>query len=265
MRQEKFTQEQIYRSERTGSRSSQYGRSNQYDRSSQYNRRRKSNRKRKKRNNKRLIRAILLLLLILIAIHRCDAKLFDSAKLPNGSDQIDISGEVQKGEIPMFMQTDMRWGSKPYGNGLMAENGCGPTCLSMVYCGLTGDDKWNPYNLACKADEEGYYVAGSGTTWLAMSELADEIGLKCHEVRFDEKTIKEELQNGTPIICAMRPGDFTTTGHFIVLAGIDKKGNVIVRDPNSERNSEKTWPLTVLMPQIKNLWGYETESSWFIR
>lgn len=29
----------------------------------------------------------------------------------------------------------------------MEENGCGPTCLSMVYCGLTGDDRWDPDHL----------------------------------------------------------------------------------------------------------------------
>ncbi len=220
-------------------------------------------RKMKQRSNKTLIRTILLLILMIGAIKSCGAGIFGSPNAQEYGGSIDISSEVKKGEIPAFLQNDPRWGDKPYGNNTMAENGCGPTCLSMVYCFLTGDDAWNPYNLACKADEEGYYVNGSGTSWLAMTELASEIGLKSHEICFEESTITSELDKGTPIICSMKPGDFTTSGHFIVLTGIDKHGNVTVQDPNSKSNSKKTWPLKDLMPQISNLWGYETASVFF--
>lgn len=223
----------------------------------------KSKQKRKQRSNKTLLRTILILLLVIGAIKSCGAGIFGSPNAQEYGGPIDISGEVKKGEIPAFLQNDPRWGEKPYGNNTMAENGCGPTCLSMVYCFLTGDNTWNPYNLACKADEEGYYVNGSGTSWLAMTELASEIGLKSHEVRFEESAITSELNQGTPIICSMKPGDFTTSGHFIVLTGIDSRGNVTVQDPNSKSNSKKTWPLKDLMPQISNLWGYEKSPALF--
>ena len=75
-------------------------------------------------------------------------------------------------------------------------------------------------------------------------------------ISFDESSILSELQAGTPIICVVGPGDFTTTGHFIVLAGADADGNITVKDPNSRQNSEKTWRIEELMPQIQNLWGY---------
>lgn len=220
----------------------------------------KSRRKMKKRSNKTLLRTILIILLIIGAIGKCCAGIFAPPNDKNYDEQINISSEVNKGEIPAFLQNDPRWGDKPYGNNTMAENGCGPTCLSMVYCSLTGKDTWNPYNLARKMDEEGYYVNGSGTAWLAMTELANEIGLKPYEVRFEESAITSELEKGTPIICSMKPGDFTTSGHFIVLTGIDSRGNVTVQDPNSKDNSRKTWLLKDLMPQISNLWGYEETS-----
>lgn len=159
--------------------------------------------------------------------------------------------------IPLYLQTDRQWASKPYGDGTMSENGCGPTCLSMVYCGLTGDEYWNPYVLACHAEKEGYYVFGSGTAWSMMTELAQELGLTVLDVPFSQQGIKEILQEGSPIICSMGPGDFTTTGHFIVLTGITNDGGIIIRDPNSRKNSKKIWQLDQLMPQIKNLWGYD--------
>ncbi|MCC8066097.1 MAG: hypothetical protein LIO94_03200, partial [Clostridiales bacterium] len=53
------------------------------------------------------------------------------------------------------------------------------------------------------------------------------------------------------------PGDFTYTGHFIVLTGIDGDGNVTVNDPNSPSNSSKTWSLDILVPQIRSLWIYK--------
>ena len=73
---------------------------------------------------------------------------------------------------------------------------------------------------------------------------------------FDADHILSALQSGMPVICAVGPGDFTSTGHFIVLTGVDGNGKVIVNDPNSRENSKKTWDVETLMSQIRNLWGY---------
>jgi hypothetical protein len=53
----------------------------------------------------------------------------------------------------------------------------------------------------------------------------------------------------------MRPGDFTTSGHFIVLTG-EADGKITVCDPNSRQRSEALWDYETLAPQIKNLWAY---------
>lgn len=169
---------------------------------------------------------------------------------------VDISGEVSKGGIPLFLQWDERWGYKRYGSDFMAVTGCGPVCLSMVRCGLGGDTYWNPLEVAYMAEKQGYYVDGEGSSWDLMVSGAGQIGLSAYEISFDENSILSELRSSTPIICVLGPGDFTTTGHFIVLAGADEEGNVTVKDPNSRKNSEKTWRIEELMPQIRNLWGY---------
>lgn len=126
----------------------------------------------------------------------------------------------------------------------------------MVSCGLSGKTKWNPYKVANMADTNGFYVEGSGSSWSLMTDGASKIGLKYHEVRFEKDSILSELNAGNPIICSMGPGDFTTTGHFIVLAATDDNGNVIVKDPNSITNTNKAWNLDDIMPQVRNLWGY---------
>lgn len=173
--------------------------------------------------------------------------------------EIDLSGEVEQGTIPLFLQWDQRWGYETYGSDFMAITGCGPTCLSMVWCGLSGETQWDPLAVARYAEQEGYYVKGAGTAWDLMKMGAEDMGLTVDSVVFDADHILAKLQWGSPIICAMRPGDFTTTGHFIVLTGLDEYGRVTVCDPNSRANSEKSWDVEELIPQIKNLWVYRYE------
>lgn len=172
------------------------------------------------------------------------------------ADKINITKDLKKGGIPLFLQWDERWGYETYGDNYLAITGCGPTSLSMVYCGLTGDDYWNPYQLAIRAEEDGYYVSGCGTAWSLMEDFAKEIGLKMVDVRYEKEDIIRVLADGHPIIAIMGPGDFTDKGHFIVLTGVDDDGKVIVNDPNSKKNSKQTWDVETLMRQMKNLWGY---------
>lgn len=158
--------------------------------------------------------------------------------------------------IPLFLQGDPRWGERSYGSGPMKKTGCGPTCLSMVRCGLGRDGKWNPFRVARLAERKGFYVYGSGSSWDLMTEGARMLGLDSQELSCDGSQIMQALQAGKPIICAVGPGDFTTQGHFIVLVGIDDSGKIIVHDPNSRKNSKKTWEIDRILEQIKNLWTF---------
>lgn len=173
-----------------------------------------------------------------------------------GLQDIDLSKEVTKGEIPHFLQWDKRWGYETYGSDFLAITGCGPTCLSMVVCGLTGETQWNPYEVAKMAEDNGYYVDGSGSSWELMSSGAEKLGLTVSNVIFDEEHIRSTLEAGQPIICIMGPGDFTDAGHFLVLTGVDKNGDIILRDPNSVERTNRHWDLQKLMSQMKNLWAY---------
>lgn len=164
-------------------------------------------------------------------------------------------GEVAAGVIPHLLQWDERWGYQIYGDNMIAVNGCGPTVISMVAAGLTGDNTITPYRVAKFAEENGYYEGDAGTSWALMTDGAAQFGIYGEELGLSEGEIFSALVNGTPIICSMSPGDFTTTGHFIVLVGIED-GKIRVNDPNSVKRSEKLWDYETLYPQISNLWVY---------
>ena len=116
----------------------------------------------------------------------------------------------------------------------------------------------NPYEVARWADENGYGVDGQGSSWTLMSEGAAGLGLQAEELPLWEDEIVQALSQGRPVICCVGEGDFTTTGHFIVLYDYDESG-FFVKDPNSRKNSEKTWSYSQLENQIRNLWAFEKQ------
>ena len=166
----------------------------------------------------------------------------------------DAVEEAQKGVFPVLLQWDARWGAAPYAGSILALSGCGPTVLSVVACGLTGSDAWTPAAIAEWAQGWGYATA-SGTSWDLMRTGCEHFGVKAEELSLSETTVFRALEAGSPIICSVRPGDFTTTGHFIVLTGTED-GLVRLVDPNSPARSATLWEWDRLMPQIKNLWAY---------
>lgn len=164
-------------------------------------------------------------------------------------------GDVTQGEIPLLLQWDERWGYAYYADDMIAVNGCGPTAIAMVAAGLTGDNTVTPYKVAQFSAGNGYYAGDSGTSWPLMTDGAQQFGIYGEEMGLSEDEVFSALENGHPIICSMRPGDFTTTGHFIVLTGVED-GKIRVNDPNSRVRSGKLWDYSRLEYQINNLWVY---------
>lgn len=206
----------------------------------------------KNRNKKRFLRNLVVLLLLVCGMGNLKNCLTKEVFY----NDIQISRDL-KSDIPLFFQSDKKWADKAYGNSDMENSGCGPTCLSMVCCGLTGNTKWTPDKVAEMAQKEGYYIEGVGTSWELMTTGAEKLGIHGEELSLDQNCIQSSLKEGHPIICAMGPGDFTTEGHFIVLVGLTEEGKLIINDPNSKENSERAWDPEQVMGQMKNLWRYE--------
>lgn len=171
----------------------------------------------------------------------------------------DLDECLNQSKVPLLLQWDSRWGYYGYGSSIIGVTGCGPTCLSMVSIHLLQDAKLTPVYLADYAKENGYYAEGIGTAWDFMTYGAENLGLNAQEVTLDENVVMRHLRQGRPIICAMGPGAFTESGHFIVLVGVEE-GKIRVNDPNSKARSEKLWTFEEFKYQIKNMWAYSVRS-----
>lgn len=157
-----------------------------------------------------------------------------------------------KGKFPLLLQYDKRWGYGIYGDDILALTGCGPTVITMAYAGLTGKSDLTPYEVSQIAYDNGYY--DSGTTWDFMREGVELLGLKGREIPLSEEAMITSVNNNMPIVLSMRPGDFTSSGHFILVTNY-QDGMFKVNDPNSQKRSNKPWSYDTLKGQIKNLWS----------
>lgn len=167
---------------------------------------------------------------------------------------IDLTEEASMDSVPLFVQWDKRWGYEKYSGNFFAASGCGPTTLSMVVVYLTHDREASPIAVAKYSKEAGYSVDGSGSSWTLISEGCRHYGVKAKAVALDESRMKAELDAGHPIVVNVGPGDFTDTGHFMVITGYDDEG-FSINDPNSIEKSGKRWLFKNISSQIRAVWS----------
>lgn len=167
---------------------------------------------------------------------------------------IDLTEEASMDSVPLFVQWDKRWGYEKYSGNFFAASGCGPTTLSMVVVYLTHNREASPIAVAKYSKEAGYSVDGSGSSWTLISEGCRHYGIKAKTVALDESRMKAELDEGHPIVVNVGPGDFTDTGHFMVITGYDDEG-FSINDPNSIEKSGKRWLFKNISSQIRAVWS----------
>lgn len=166
---------------------------------------------------------------------------------------VDLTDYETGNAVPLFLQWDPNWGYEKYGRDFLAVTGCGPTCLAMAGYYLTGEESFNPKAVADFAAKNGYYAAGYGSSWTLISEGAGKLGLTAEELPLVKGKIVNAVENGHPVILALGKGDFTSSGHYIVLTGWEENA-FRVNDPNSRVRSEKLWTYEELESQIRNIW-----------
>lgn len=166
---------------------------------------------------------------------------------------VDLSEYANTEAVPLLMQWDQRWGYIDYGEDVAGLTGCGPVCLSMAALYVTGDPQMDPAYMLQFALKNGYCVAGAGSSWTLISEGGEKLGLDVTEIPLDKERIFRNLEVDNPIICVMGPGDFTTSGHFIVMTGC-QDGMIRINDPNSYERSSRLWNYEDIQDQIRNLW-----------
>ena len=178
------------------------------------------------------------------------------AKYPGtGKETGGITVSEKEQEFPLFLQWDLRWGYVSYGENCIGLAGCGPTCLSMMLFYLTRDEQFTPDKIAAYSMENGYYVEGTGTSWALMEDVPKLHGIKVTSISPTASNMRAALENNGIIICALRKGDFTLSGHYIVIYGCNDEG-FLIRDPNCVARSNRQWTFSEIENQIKSIWVY---------
>lgn len=169
--------------------------------------------------------------------------------------EITYTDKELEADFPQLMQWDARWGYDPYGSSVIGITGCAPTTMAMVIVGLNDDASVNPRVLADYSTANGFYAEGSGTAWAFFEACANAYGIQCNEISLSKNSILESVKAGNPVVCGMRPGHFTTSGHFILIVG-EEDGKLIIRDPNNVANCEQRWDYDTIASEIKVLWNF---------
>lgn len=159
------------------------------------------------------------------------------------------------GHVPALYQTDPQWADDAYAGATIGSSGCGPTCLSAVAIALTGNESLTPPVVAAYAEGNGHVTDGL-TAWTLMTEGAQGLGLEAREEPASVEAVTAALKAGRPVIASVGPGDFTTTGHFIVLTNLDSDGTLHVMDPNSQPRTRKGWDLEAVLEQTCACWSF---------
>lgn len=215
-------------------------------------------RKRFYRGTVAMVAAVALVTLALAGVLGVASTLADDLALSSAQDGSATStpkSQWKLGEVPYLYQTDGQWADAEYAGGTVAANGCGPTCLNMVYIALTGKTDRDPASMCAFSQLDGH-VSDGDTTWTLMSEGALKLGIASEELPADASALADALEAGHPVIASVGPGDFTTQGHFIVIAGVNDDGTLDIHDPNSPENSAKSWDADRVLNQCLNLWSF---------
>ncbi|HWP97449.1 MAG TPA: C39 family peptidase [Syntrophomonadaceae bacterium] len=158
--------------------------------------------------------------------------------LPNDTPQAGAGGVSNP---VYFSQEDSQWSAKSFSNHNDAKQtigatACGPTSMAMVVSTLTGKTV-EPPTLCDYALDNGYRTFNQGTAHSFFGAAAGQYGLECTQTNSLDQ-VKAALGDGKHmVVAAMKPGHFTSEGHFIVMYGAENNNGANwydVLDPNMD-------------------------------
>ena len=189
-----------------------------------------------------------------------DGKMAKSAWVDNGRYYVDSSGKwvpnYAKADkntpalnMPQYYQGDWRWAHKRYGLGTMAQSGCVPTSLAMVFNGL--GQKVLPTAVADTIynNTNEMNVGGLGTSGKGAVYAINAYGYK-HTVITTREQLIAALQSGKPVFATVGNGIFAKgrLTHAIILSGYSN-GKTKAMDPDSSYNTGKWYDINTIWNQ----------------
>ena len=140
-----------------------------------------------------------------------------------------------------FLQDDSKWGSKLYTitnnkGQTVAESGCGPTSMAMVL-NYYIDSTITPLQTIKFALDNHHRTENDGTSWAYFEDMANEYDLDFLQTASSVEALDwMNTKNDPLIICSMKPGLWTSRGHFILLWDVED-GIAYINDPASTKQS----------------------------
>ena len=189
-----------------------------------------------------------------------DGRMAKSAWVDNGRYYVDSSGKwvpnYAKADkntpalnMPQYYQGDWRWANRRYGLGTMAQSGCVPTSLAMVFNGL--GQKVLPTAVADTIynNTNEMNVGGLGTSGKGAVYAINAYGYK-HTVITTKEQLVATLQSGKPVFATVGNGIFAKgrLTHAIILSGYSN-GKTKAMDPDSAYNTGKWYDINTIWNQ----------------
>ena len=197
-----------------------------------------------------------------------DGKMVVSSWVDNGRYYVDSSGKWVPNyakedkntpalNMPQYYQGDYRWGSRKYGIGTMAQSGCVPTSLAMVFNGL--GQKVLPTAVADTIynNTNEMNVGGLGTSGKGAVYAINAYGYK-HTVITTKEQLIAALQSGKPVFATVGNGIFAKgrITHAIILSGYSG-GKTKAMDPDNVNTTGRWYDINTIWDQ-RSLDPYDT-------
>ena len=170
-----------------------------------------------------------------------------------------------------YLQTDPRWGSLDYSAAgektTIAASGCGPTAMAMVLA-TWADPSVTPETECAWALRHGYKAPHSGTYYGYFGPAGARYGLTVTRLNgtslygnakspFHHQA-EEALDRGCLVIACMGKGNWTSSGHYIVVWWQD--GKVRINDPASTREDRLNGDIRTFRSQVKYYFRVDAEA-----
>ena len=174
-----------------------------------------------------------------------------------------------------YLQTDPRWKNKLYAvkgeKSTIGGSGCGPTAMAMVLA-TWADKTVTPETECAWALKNGYKCLNSGTFYSYFVPAARRYGLKCtmlngaslykNSKSSYHDQAKAAVQRGDLVIACMGKGNWTSSGHYILLWDIrDDIVTAFINDPASTKLVRTHGDYNLFKTQVKYYWVIENPNT----
>lgn len=166
----------------------------------------------------------------------------------------------------IYYQTDPRWKNNDYStlgeHTTIGASGCGPTAMAMVIATLK-DKTVTPATECNWAKKHGYKAKNQGTYYGYFVPAGERYGLKVTRLNNNNiygkansnyhNKVLQAVKNGNYVIACMGPGNWTRSGHYVLLWDVIGD-TAYINDPASSKQIRVRGSWSLFRSQVKYYW-----------